>query len=130
MQPLGSPSSILGIHLISEFSSGDAPLLELGRLGGHEIMRGYFEGRYTERHIIATQIEWRQKLTHRWGVVGFVGVGSVAPEISEFANSNVRTSVGVGVRFLVDEHENLNLRLDFGNGNEKTNYYFKIAESF
>ena len=32
--------------------------------------------------------------------------------------------------YLVDEEENLNLRLDFGLGNEKLNYYFKIAESF
>ena len=130
MQPLGTPSSILGIHFISEFSSGDVPFLELGRLGGHEIMRGYFEGRYTDRHIIATQVEWRQKLSHRWGLVGFAGIGSIAPEVNEFTSSPLRTSVGLGVRFLVDEEENLNLRLDFGLGNEKANYYFKIAESF
>lgn len=130
MQPLGKPSSILGFHLISEFSTGDVPFLELGRLGGHEIMRGYFEGRYTDRHIIATQVEWRQKLNHRWGVVGFVGVGNVANSLDGFSNGTIRTSFGLGVRFLVDEEENLNLRLDYGIGNEKSNYYFKIAESF
>ena len=93
-------------------------------------MRGYFEGRYTDRHFIATQVEWRQKLNHRWGLVAFAGLGSVAPSIDEFRMENVRPSVGVGVRFLVDAEENLNLRLDFGAGQHKLNYYFKIAESF
>lgn len=129
-QPFGNPSSIFGIQFISEFSHGDVPLLELGRLGGDEIMRGYFEGRYTDRHIVATQIEWRQKISYRWGLVGFVGVGNVAEDLGGLINGTVRTSVGVGVRFLVDEHENLNLRLDLGAGNEKANYYFKIAEAF
>ena len=130
MQPLGKSSSILGIQFISEFSWNDAPLLEKGRLGGKDIMRGYFEGRYTDNHLIATQIEWRQKLTHRLGVVGFLGIGKVAPKLNSFSDSALRTSFGVGVRFLIDEEENLNLRLDFGRGNEKTNYYFNIAESF
>lgn len=129
MQPLGKPSSILGFHFITRFSHGDTPLLDMGRLGGDEIMRGYFSGRYTERDLIATQIEWRQKFSHRWGAVAFVGVGSVAPSIDKFLDK-IRPSYGVGLRFLVDEHENLNLRLDFGVGNEKANYYFKIAESF
>ena len=130
MQPLGKPSSILGFQFFPQFSQGDTTLQEMGQLGGHEIMRGYFGGRYTDRHLIATQIEWRQKLSHLWGVVAFAGIGNVAPSINEFDFSTIRTSLGVGLRFLVDEEENLNLRLDFGLGNEKINYYFKIAESF
>ncbi len=130
IQPLGKPSSILGFQLFSQFSQGDTPLQEMGQLGGHEIMRGYFEGRYTDRHLIATQVEWRQKLSHRWGAVAFVGIADVAPSLDGFDFETLRTSLGIGLRFLVDEEENLNLRLDFGVGNEKINYYFKIAESF
>ena len=130
IQPLGEPSSIVGFHFLSQLSQGDTPLQELGQLGGHEIMRGYFEGRYTDRQLIATQVEWRQKLTHRWGAVAFVGVGNVAPSFDSFDFGTLRTSFGLGLRFLVDEEENLNVRLDFGIGNEKANYYFKIAEAF
>lgn len=130
MQPLGSPSSILGFHFIGQFNKGDTPLQEMGQLGGNLIMRGYFDGRYTDRHLIATQVEWRQKLSHRWGLAAFAGVGNVAPSLDAFDFGTLRTSVGVGIRFLIDEEENLNLRLDFGIGNEKANYYFKIAEAF
>lgn len=128
-QPLGNTSSILGFHFLGRFTIGEPPLLDMGRLGGDEIMRGYFSGRFTERHLIATQVEWRQKLTLRWGVVAFAGIGNVASTTDSFLE-NIRTSVGVGIRFLVDEEENLNVRLDFGLGNEKANYYFKIAEAF
>ena len=130
MQPLGNPSSILGIQFLSQISQGDTPLHELGRLGGDVIMRGYFEGRYTDRHLITTQVEWRQKLTHRWGAVAFAGIGDVAPTLSAFDLNTIRASYGVGLRFLVDEEENLNIRFDLGVGNEKVNYYFKIAEAF
>lgn len=130
IQPFKKPSSILGFQFLSHFSHGDTPLLELGRLGGHEMLRGYFEGRYTDRYLIASQVEWRQKLNHRWGVVAFAGVGTVASSFNAFKMENIRPSIGVGVRFLIDEEENLNLRLDYGFGNEKSNYYFKIAEAF
>ena len=130
IQPFGSPANILGFHFLARINQGDTPLQEMGRLGGHEIMRGYFGGRYTERHLIASQVEWRHKLSHLWGVVGFVGVGNVTSSIAEFDWGTLRTSYGVGLRFLVDEEEHLNLRLDLGVGNEKINYYFKIAESF
>ena len=125
-----NPSSIFAFQVITHSSHGDTPLLELARLGGNKIMRGYFEGRYSDRHLYATQMEWRQKLSHRWGVVAFAGFGNVAPAIDQFKISNTRPTGGFGIRFLVDEEEDLNLRLDFGFCQEKFNYYFKIAESF
>ncbi len=125
-----NPKSIVGFQFITHFSNGNTPFQEMGRLGGDEIMRGYFEGRYTDRHLIATQFEWRQKLSRLWGVVAFAGVGGVAPSIDKFSIANTRPSAGVGFRFLVDPHENLNIRLDFGFGQEKVAYYFKIAEAF
>lgn len=130
IQPFKNPKSIIGISLNAHFSHGDIPLLEQARLGGANSMRGYFEGRYTDRHLISGQIEWRQKLTGRWGLVGFAGVGTVAPSLNEFSMDYIRPSIGAGVRFLIDKQENLNLRLDYGIGNEKGNYYLKLAEAF
>jgi len=130
IQPLGKPTSILGFQFMTQFSTSDTPLLDLGRLGGDEMMRGYFEGRYTEKHLMALQVEWRQKLSYRWGLVAFGGLGNVAPTIDTFNKDTIRPSIGVGLRFLVDEAENLNIRFDYGVGNEKSNYYFQVAEAF
>lgn len=129
-KPLQKTSSVLAFQLQAQFSHNDTPLLELGRLGGDVTMRGYFEGRFTDRHLIATQIEWRQKISRLWGVTAFTGLGGVAPSLGDFSFDTIRPAVGVGVRFLVDPVEDLNLRLDFGRGQEKLSYYFKIAEAF
>ena len=40
MQAFNRPNSILAFHFTSHFAQGDAPLQELGPLGGDEIMRG------------------------------------------------------------------------------------------
>lgn len=123
-------SNVLAFQLFSHFTHGDVPLLELGRLGGNELMRGYFTGRYTDRHLVAGQVEFRQKLSHRWGGVAFLGVGTVANEFDQFEMRAIRPSAGVGVRLLIDEEEDLNLRIDFAKGQEKSNYYIKVAEAF
>jgi len=130
MQPLQSPNSVLAFQFRTHFSYGDTPLQELGRFGGSSTMRGYFEGRYTDRDLFATQVEWRQKLTPRWGVTAFVGFGGVAPTLNQFSIDKTHPAVGVGVRFLIDKKEDLNLRLDFGFGQKKVKNYFNIAEAF
>lgn len=129
-QPIKRSSSVLAFQLQAQFSHKDTPLLELGRLGGDVTMRGYFEGRYIDRHLIATQVEWRQKLTRLLGITAFAGLGGVAPSFDQFSFDTVRPAVGIGFRFLVDPKEDLNVRLDFAQGQEKLSYYFKIAEAF
>ena len=123
-------NSVLAFQFMMHFSHGDTPLHELGRLGGNESLRGYFEGRYSERNLFVTQVEWRQKISRLWGITAFAGLGGVAPTIDQFDIMSLRPAVGVGVRFLIDTEEDLNLRLDFGGGQEKISYYFKIAEAF
>ncbi len=130
LQPFNKPSSVLAFQFTGQLSHGDTPLFELGRMGGKETLRGYFEGRYTDRHLITTQAEWRQKVSPRWGVVAFAGIGGVSSSLQAFEFENIRPAGGLGLRFLVDEKENLNVRLDFGLGQEKLNYYFTIAEAF
>lgn len=129
-KPFKKSNSVLAFQFMAQFSHGDTPLLELGRLGGDETMRGYFEGRYTDRHLMATQVEWRQKLTRFWGLTAFVELGGVAPSIDQFSMNTIRPAAGFGLRFLIDPKEDLNLRLDFGFGQGSNSYYFKIAEAF
>ncbi len=129
-QPLEHKKSTLAFQCLMHFSHGDTPLHELGRLGGDEIMRGYFEGRFTDRHLLSMQVEWRQKLTPLWGFTVFAGYGGVANKVDQFNLETMNLSAGIGVRFLIDKHEDLNLRLDYGVGRRTNNYYFNIAEAF
>jgi len=122
---------ILGFQLLGRFSSADVPFNELALLGGKDIMRGYREGRFVDRHLIAGQMEYRRSFgDSRWGAVAFLGGGDVATSLSGFKLENIRASYGAGIRFKLDKTENLNLRLDYGIGQDSRYFYFTIAEAF
>jgi len=123
-------SSILAIQLIAHISHGDTPLLEMARLGGAQIMRAYHRGRYHDRNSVASQIEWRQKLSDRWGLVVFGGYGFVTSSISTFSPDHLRSTLGIGVRFLIDKKNNLNLRLDTTSGQIGYPTYLRLGEAF
>lgn len=112
------------------FTSGQVPLTELGGLGGNELMRGYYEGRYLDRNLVAAQMEYRLPLSGRIGMVFFAGAGQVSEKISNFRFSQLKPSLGAGLRFKIVKEENLNVRFDYGFGKGTSNYYFNIAEAF
>ncbi len=123
---------VLAFQGVGYFASGDIPLVELGQLGSGEIMRGYYEGRYTDRNYVAAQVEYRLSFNDTpWGAVGFASAGDVAPGVSDFSLSNIRTAAGVGVRYMIDPVERLNLRADVAvTGEGDFNFYITIGEAF
>ncbi|XLS27843.1 BamA/TamA family outer membrane protein [Flavobacteriaceae bacterium M23B6Z8] len=122
---------VLAFQFIGRFSHGDVPFNELALLGGDEIMRGYREGRYVERNMMAGQVEYRKMFKNsRFGMVAFVGAGDVFSEIGEISLGNLRPNYGVGLRFMLDKSEDLNIRLDWGFGDASNNLYLNIAEAF
>lgn len=126
-----SGHDVLAFQLLGSFSSGDVPFNELALLGGNEIMRGYREGRYVDRHLVAGQMEYRRSFgDSRWGAVAFLGAGDVANSVRNFKFSDFRPNYGAGVRFKLDKTENLNLRFDYGFGQNSNYFYFTIAEAF
>ena len=123
---------VLGIHSVGYFATGDVPLVELATLGSGEIMRGYYEGRYTDNNYVAAQAEYRLNIKNSpFGAVGFASAGSVAADISDFTENALRTAYGVGIRFEVDKVERLNLRADVARtGEGDFNFYIQIGEAF
>ena len=128
--PLSKRRDVLAFQLLASFSFEDVPLSELSALGGSEIMRGYYEGRYLDNHLLAFQAEYRFRLFQRLGAVVFAGAGDVARQVGDFSFGNLRPSLGAGLRFLIDDTEDLNLRLDYGLGSRTQNYYLKVGEAF
>ena len=123
--------NILAIQFYSNFKFGDVPLRSLASLGGNNIMRGYYAGRFRDRMFLATQAEYRFPIYWRFAGVGFVGVGQVMDKFQSFNLNRFKISVGTGLRFAILPKEKLNLRFDiaFGNYNSFT-YYLILAESF
>jgi len=130
LQPFKNLDDVIGFNILGKASHKDVPFSELALFGGNEILRGYIEGRYVDRNIIAGQIEYRKNLKGRLGMVAFIGGGDVASRMENFNIGNIRPNFGAGLRFLLDKEERLNVRLDWGFGEDTNNVYLNIAESF
>ena len=111
-------------------TGGIPPFDLLPQLGGENLLRGYFAGRYRERKLLAFQSEYRLPVVWRLGAVGFVGIGQVANTVSKLAVDRFKTSAGFGIRFLLSGADQLNLRADFGFGEGSSGFYIGMGEVF
>jgi len=124
-------NDILAFQSIGQFSHGDVPFSELSLFGGSQILRGYREGRYVDRNLLAGQMEYRLNLKDwRVGGVAFVGAGDVYRNLSDAQIKGLRYNYGLGLRYLLDKTENLNIRFDWGFTPDSNYVYLSIAEAF
>ena len=126
-----SPSQVFAVQVRAEMAFGEVPFYELPALGGGSIMRGYFEGRYRDLNTLAAQVEYRRALWWRLGMVLFAGVGDVfGSDQSDLSFSRLKYSLGGGLRFVFNQDQRINLRVDLGFGRDGRGLYFGLEEAF
>jgi hypothetical protein len=126
---------VLGINIKEQSLSGSrSPFYLLPQLGNDAIMRGYYNGRYRDRNLLAGQTELRYRISPRFGIAGFVGTGEVFR--SEFSFSGLKPDYGAGVRYFFDVDKGLSIRLDYAVGQKsggeprQTGFYIALGQSF
>ncbi len=122
---------VLALQLYGFFNSGETPLRSLGLLGGSNMMRGYYSGRFRDKTLTVFQAEYRVPVYWRIGVVAFGGVGNVSSDLKNIDFNNVKYSLGGGLRLALNKAEKLNLRLDYGVARGgSSGFYFQLGEAF
>jgi outer membrane protein assembly factor BamA len=121
---------ILAYRAFGKFTAGDVPFYDLSFFGVHNDLRGYPAGRYVDKMMFATQLEYRWRFWKRWGMVAFAGVGEVARNLSDFNTQDLLPSAGAGLRFMVSEVHRVNISVDYAQGKDGGAVYFYIGESF
>lgn len=131
-QPLfNSERTILAVQLLAQFHSGYVPFRELANLGGANQLRGYYEGRFRDRQLLAAQAEVRHHLFWRLNGAVFGGVGQVGDSLDKFGEGGLKVAGGAGLRFQFNRRDRLNARLDYGVGRgNSSGIYFSIGEAF
>lgn len=127
-QPLWKGGLIAG-DLYAQLNNENAPWIlreELGGVMGR--MRGYYAGRYIDACQMSVQVELRQHIASRFGCVAWVGAGTVFPSLKKIQWKNILPNYGIGLR--VEFKHNMNLRIDFGLGNDTAGFSFGFAEAF
>jgi hypothetical protein len=128
-----APGQVLAAQLLAQSVWGDVPFNQLALMGGESLMRGYYLGRYRDRNLLAAQLEYRWlpfPFSRRWGGAVFMGMGGVAPTISELSLSGLRPAGGLGIRFLLFKNKDIYTRLDVAFTEEGSGFYFFIGEAF
>lgn len=120
----------IAFQIYSHLSLGNPPFFRLPALGGASRMRGFFEGRYRDKQYVVSQIEYRKIIWWRFGIDLFASVGDVADKITHFKIDELKSSYGFGIRFVFDENEKINMRVDFGFSKDDSGVYFAIEEAF
>ena len=124
--------SILAFRLYSESTFGDVPFQGMAAYGGSKYARGYFNGRFIDKHMYIAQAEYRYRFKERWTLAGFGLFGSVNEEAGElFSFNNLKPSFGGGIRFKLVKDKSTWLRLDYGKGIDgQSGIYFGVNEAF
>ena len=98
-------------------------------LGNSNSMRGYYEGRYRDKHKMDAQVELRQHIWKRNSLTTWVGAGTVFHKFSEMRSRHILPNFGIGYRW--EFKKNVNVRLDYGFGKAgQTGFLFSINEAF
>lgn len=120
---------VMGGELHSRINCGnDVPWTEYCKVGGTSRMRGYYEGRYTDRNIIEGQLELRQHIYGRSGIAVWAGFANAFYDTHTWRLRHTLPNYGVGYRWRFKQ--GVNIRLDLGFTRKGPGFIFAINEAF
>ncbi len=122
--------NILALQFYAEHGNGIIPFHMMSLMGGPQLMRGYFQGRFRDKNLAAFQAEARIPVWKFIAFTAFAGVGEVSPSINQFALNKLRLSGGAGIRLRLLKTQKLNMRLDAGFNKDSYGIYVDFSEAF
>lgn len=120
--------AILAGELHGQFNYGHIPWSQLATVGSNDRMRGYYEGRYNDKNVIEGQVELRQHIKGRNGVVAWVALANAFPDFKNIAWRYTLPNAGVGYRW--EFKKRINIRVDYGFTRNGGGFIFNINEAF
>ena len=126
-----SKNQVLAYNFFACLTGGQPPFYGNCIYGTNNELRGYIAGRYLDRYMVATQLEYRLDLPKRFGIVAFGGLGEVVPGGNQpFRTPNFLPSGGGGARFELSKRYHVNLRADVAQGRDSHTWSMGVGEAF
>ena len=98
--------------------------------GANNELRGYTAGRYLDRYMFATQLEYRLVLPWRWAWLPLAASAKLLPTATASAPISSCPPGGTGIRFLLSKKFHVNLRTDFAWGKDNFTWSMGVGEAF
>ncbi|MEO1051990.1 MAG: BamA/TamA family outer membrane protein [Bacteroidota bacterium] len=143
--------ALRGFFNIRTTNDPTLPIRGLSRIGGSNLVRGYFQGTYQDDNMMAFVGEYRlpfwrddvdaplSQFWKRLGIVMYASAAQVYGQESDFGIGEFNYAVGTGLRILFNPETRINIRIDYalglaadsnGIGSRQTGLYFFLAEAF
>ena len=126
-------NTVLAAQLYGQFTAGNPPFNMLSLMGGESLMRGYYLGRYRDRHLLAAQVEYRIlpfSFSKSIGASVFLSAGQVFGEEHNFQWNQFLPTGGAGLRYLLFPEKDIYTRIDVAFTPEGRGVYIFIGEAF
>jgi hypothetical protein len=123
-------NGVLAYRFSACSASDGTPFFDLCSFGTNGDLRGYTPGQYIDKTSFAAQVEYRWRFWDPFGLVGFGGVGGVAPSFGDYQFDKLLSDIGVGLRYRASDKYPVNIGFDFAVGKRSSAYYFRIGEAF
>lgn len=123
---LPQPHWVVAWRLRSELTDGDLPFFAEPFIQ----LRGIPALRYQGEQMALTDVETRIGMDARWSLVLFGGGGVVADSVSQFDDSDLRASGGVGFRYLVARLMGWEAGMDLARGPEEWAIYIQFGSGW
>jgi outer membrane protein assembly factor BamA len=122
---------IFAHQLYSSLATDEMPLFEKARIGGSNMMRGFFQGRFRDNTLWTVQTEYRYRLNRFLKLAVFAAAGNTAPSVNRLFAQQVQASGGTGLRVLINKEKKIYFRGDIAvTANGMLGYYFRIGDAF
>jgi len=125
-------NQVLAYDLFACATSGQPPFYGNCIYGTNNELRGYTPGKYFDRYMSATQVEYRLTLPKGFGLAAFAGLGGVIAGSSQlvFRNDHFMPDIGGGPRYELSKKYHVNLRTDFARGRNSWTWSMGVGEAF
>lgn len=126
---LKNQRDIIAARAYTGIGLGDLSFNQQFVVSGTDI-RGYTQGRYRGKQIVALQGEYRFNPWEKMGIVGFTGIATVFNGDNESDNGVILPSIGAGFRYAAFPKNKMNVGLEAAVGKGDWGIYFRIGEVF
>jgi len=122
-------NDVLAARAYAGIGLGDLSFNQEFVVGGEDI-RGYTQGEFRGKNLLAVQGEYRWNFHRRIGLVGFAGLATVLDAINTEDDGKILPGGGIGFRFTAETETHMNVGLDVAVGRGDWGVYFRFGEAF
>ncbi|MFC1855005.1 BamA/TamA family outer membrane protein [Thermodesulfobacteriota bacterium] len=122
--------SVVALAVQARSSEGDVPFRQMPSPDGTFLLRGIENGRYKDNQLLSFQSEYRFPIKARFSGTVFAEFAQVAPNFSDMAARDTKSSVGCGIRYALNPSQRFNIRGDIAWVDDGIGMIINVREAF